>query len=138
LRCYLAAPPGMSWSSIGWFAYGPCFVRGMGFFHDFGNEMYLFGLHTLEEARRKGLMRLVIASRIKEAIEHGSTTIYSLVEFTNHYALSFHLKFGYRIFLKIDFIKLLGSRINWVKNLDTKKTQWRFFFIEPHQDVKVI
>lgn len=138
VSCFLAAPPGMDWSSVGWFAYGNCYVRGMGFSYDFGNDPYTFGLFTKEEARRKGLNRLIIAESIKEAKQRGSSTIYSMVEFTNPYALSFHIKLGYRIFLKICYMRIFGLRISHVRDLDTNQVHRRLYFCEPKDNVTLI
>jgi GNAT superfamily N-acetyltransferase len=138
VSCFVAAPPGLDWSSIGWFAYGKCFVRGMGFTYDFGNDPYTFALFTKEDARRNGLNRLIISASIEEAKKRGSTKIFSLVEFTNPYALSFHLKMGYKIFQEITYLKVLGLRMSRVRDLDINQTKTRIFLREPAPDIQTI
>jgi len=138
-KCYMASIKNEPCSSLGWAVNRKCFIRGIGFNTDFGNNgHYTFGLYTLPAARKQGLNTAVFSASAADAHTKRIDKFYSIVEFTNHYALAFHDKFGYEPVSMVTYIKILFLKICIRKNLLDKKSSRHIFIREPKGNNTVV
>ncbi|MEW6411014.1 MAG: GNAT family N-acetyltransferase [Candidatus Zixiibacteriota bacterium] len=137
--CYMGRLEDGSFSSIAWSAFNKCFVRGLGYARDFGpTGHYTFGLYTLPETRKKGLNMALFSESVKHANAKGFSDLFSIVEFTNRYALNFHLKCGYRPLSQITYLKIFCLRLTADYDILAGKSSLKLFLREPRGDVTVI
>jgi len=137
--CFMASENGGPPLAYTWSAYGRCFIRGVGYEHDFeGKYDYSYFNFTLPEARGKGIYRAIKRVSAEYADSLGINRFSALIEFTNEYSLKLHEKMGYEPFIDILFFKLLGLRICRSRNHDTGKSQTRLFIKEPQGNITFI
>ena len=82
--CFLGSVGNDPPSSANWCAHGRCFVRGLGFEHDFGPDgSYGFWSFTLPEARGKGLHSAILVEKTRMEGERGFKKFYGIIELDN-------------------------------------------------------
>jgi len=137
--CFMGSVMNGRYSSVAWATFGRSYIRGIGYRSDFGDDShYTFGLFTLPEARKKGLNSALLSASIKYAIQKDIRKFYSIVEFTNNYALNFHLKYGYEPIGYITYFKLLFLRITIRRDIKKNKTSRVILLREPRSDIIII
>ena len=138
-KCYMASIKNEPCSSLGWAANRKCFIKKIWYNTDFGNNgHYTFGLYTPSTARKQGLNTAVFSASAADAHKKGIKKFYSIVEFTNHYALAFHDKFGYEPVSLVTYVKILYLKICIIKDLLDKKFSLRIFVREPKGNKTII
>lgn len=136
--CFLASLDN-EYCTVGWAAFDKCYIRGLGYTLDFDHEFhYTFGLFTLPETRKKGLNLMLLSASFNLASQKNINNYYSIVEFTNDYALAFHDKLGFESIAKITYLKLFCLKICKVKEISSNKNSYRFFIREPKENIIVV
>lgn len=139
VTCFLASigddPP----ASVAWNAVGRCYIRGMGFEYDFGDDgAYGYWSATLPEARGMGLHYALMVAKASYAKNHGAQYLYSMIEFDNELSYKIRIKTGYKPIMEIYFLKIFNIKFIRVKNLQTQKSKFKGFYKQPLKDSKII
>lgn len=138
-KCFVASLPGTQPMALTWSAQGRIYVRGLGFEYNFGPAgYYSFWVKTLPEARKKGMFVRLQCERVKHEIECGGLEFYAFVEFTNEYSRGLHEKLGYRALFWVTYVRLLGVRWCYAKNLSGGKSSLQIRLREPTGDIVTI
>jgi hypothetical protein len=139
VHCFLASHGYAPYSSSAWSSTGRCFIKGLGFEYDFGHDTeYIFWVITLPHDRGKGLYLKIAKKMADYSSARGIRRSYVFTEFTNTYSHSLFNKMGYRDFLQVSYVKFIFINICIIKNLDSGKRRFRFFFKSPAKDVTII
>lgn len=136
--CFLASLDN-KYCTVGWAAFDKCYIRGLGYTLEFDHEFhYSFGLITLPKARKRGLSLMYFSESFNMASQKRINNYYSIVEFTNDYALAFQDKLGFESISKITYLKLFCLKICKVKEISSNKNSYRFFIREPKENIIVV
>ncbi|KPJ59723.1 MAG: hypothetical protein AMJ46_10260 [Latescibacteria bacterium DG_63] len=137
--CFLGSVGDTAPSSANWCAHGRCFVRGLGFEHDFAPDgSYGFWSFTLPEARGKGLHSAILVEKTRIEQDRGFRKFYGIIELNNERRYLTRLKMGYNPLMTIFYVKLLFLEISAVRHSETNKLAFRVFLREPRDEVTII
>ncbi len=137
--CFLCSEGDAPPSSANWCAHGRCYVRGLGFEHDFGPDgSYGFWSFTLPEARGRGLHSAILVETTRIERERGFKRFYGMIELDNERRYRKRLQMGYVPMMAVTFVKLFGIRISLVKQAETGRTRIKIFLREPRQRATII
>ncbi|UCF79677.1 MAG: hypothetical protein JSW03_05405, partial [Candidatus Eiseniibacteriota bacterium] len=138
-RCYLASAGDAPPSSINWCINGHCFIRGMGFEHDFEQDsVYGFWSLTLPEFQKRGLHFALLAERTRIERARGIRRFYGIVESHNELSFNMRTRLGFVPVATISFLRVLCLRICVVRDAQTRESSVRIFVREPRGDVVMI
>jgi hypothetical protein len=137
--CFLGSVGDSPPSSANWCAHGLCFVRGLGFEHDFSPDgSYGFWSFTLPEARGKGLHSAILVEKTRIERDRGLKKFYGIIELDNERRYRKRLQMGYDPMMTITYAKLFCLKISVVKHAEAKESSLRIFLREPREGVLII
>ena len=139
VTCFLASLDNQPPAAITWNLVGKCYIRGLGFIHDFGPDgAYGFWSMTLPEARGLGLHAALMAAKAKYAIAHGAPHLYGIIEFDNNLSFAIRVRMGYKIVYEIYYLKLFFLKFSRLKNIPENRATFRIFIKGSYEDTLII
>ena len=139
ITCFLASDSENPPASITWSASGKCFIRGMAFKYDFGDDgTYGFWSITLPEARGKGLHYALMAEKSRYDGKRGRVKAYGLIEAINNLSYDMRIRTGFMPLLLVYYMKLFFIKVSYVKNQVENKRELKIFIKEPIDDAVFI
>lgn len=139
VTCFLAAKSNSAPASITWNATGRCYIRGLGFEYDFGQDgAYGFWSYTEPEARGQGLHYALMAAKATYAYENGARHFYGIIEYDNKLSYDLRIKTGYVPVMQIYFVQLFMIKFTRVVDMETGKSRFKIFCNYPGGKVIII
>jgi hypothetical protein len=120
--------------SVTWGHNGPCYVRGMGYWHRSNqDDYYVYGAMTKPDERQKGLFKTLLYLISKELLKSTSKKITALVETKNTISMKTFRNMGYREVKFIEHTTLFWIKKTNVRHLDANNVEQSIFMFPPSE-----
>lgn len=135
--CFLVHDGGQCLGFI-WGHVGDCYIRGAAERLTLDpHSVYLYGVYTVEEMRRRGVYDALQEKFIQYYRERQVTRIYTMIEKENRVMKKIFLQGGFRIKSNIHYVRYRNVGVRYVYDYETRKMAVKFINREP-RDCAVI